>query len=99
MWELGLLPSFAIVNNATVNMGVQPPLWDPNFIFYLFIYLFFGPHLQYMEVPRLGVELELLLLAYTTATATPDPSRVCNLHHRSWQHWILNPLSEARDQT
>ena len=27
-----------------------------------------------MEVPRLGVELELQPLAYTTATATPDPS-------------------------
>ena len=22
-----------------------------------------------------------------------------NLHHSSWQHWILNPPSEARDQT
>ena len=36
-----------------------------------------------MEVPRLGVELELLLLAYTTATATAtatqDPSHVCDL--------------------
>ena len=28
---------------------------------------------QHMEVPRLKVELELQLLAYTTATATPDP--------------------------
>ena len=27
----------------------------------------------HMEVPRLGVESELPLLAYTTATATPDP--------------------------
>ena len=27
-----------------------------------------------MEVPRLGIELELQLLAYTTATATPDPN-------------------------
>ena len=35
----------------------------------------------------------------TTATATPDPSHVFDLHHSSWQHWILNPLSEARDQT
>ena len=35
----------------------------------------------------------------TTATATPDPSRTCDLHHSSWQRWILNPLSEARDQT
>ena len=31
-----------------------------------------------MEVPRLGVELELQLPAYTTATATWDPSRTCD---------------------
>ena len=36
---------------------------------------------------------------YTTATATPDPSLVCDLHHSSWQGWILNPLNETRDQT
>ena len=49
--------------------------------------------------PRLGVELELQPQAYTTATATPDPSRICNLHHSSWQHQILNPLSKARNRT
>ena len=32
-----------------------------------------------------------------TAKATQDPSRVCNLHHGSWQCLILNPLSKARD--
>ena len=37
--------------------------------------------------------------AYTTATAKPDLSHTCDLYHRLWQHWILNPLSEARDQT
>ena len=52
-----------------------------------------------MEVPRLEVELELQLAAYTTAIATTDPSRVCDLHHSSWQRQILNPLSEARYQT
>ena len=52
-----------------------------------------------MEVPRLGVELELQLPAYPTATAMPDQSHVCNLHHSSLQRQILNPLSEARDQT
>ena len=52
-----------------------------------------------MEVPRLGVESELQLPAYTEATATPDPSCVCDLHHSAWQRWILNSLSEARDQT
>ena len=36
---------------------------------------------------------------HTTATAMPDPSRICDLHHSSQQCWILNPLSEARDGT
>ena len=52
-----------------------------------------------MDVPRLGVESELWLPAYTTATATQDLSRVCHLHHSSWQRWVFNPLNEARDQT
>ena len=52
-----------------------------------------------MEVPRLGVELELQPLAYTAATAMPDPSCVCNLHHSSGQRQILNLLIEARDRT
>ena len=42
-----------------------------------------------MEVPRLRVELELQMTAYTTATATPDLN----------QSQIINPLSEARDRT
>ena len=36
---------------------------------------------------------------YTTATETQDPSHICNLHHSSWQRWILNSLSKARDQS
>ena len=47
---------------------------------YLFIYLFLGPHLRHIEVPGLGAESELDLLAYTTATAMWDPSRVCKLY-------------------
>ena len=50
-----------------------------------------------MEVPRPRVESELQLPAI--ATATQDPSRVCDLHHGSQQCWILDPLSEARDHT
>ena len=45
-----------------------------------------------MEVSRLGVESELPLGAYATATEMSDPSHVCRLQ-------ILNPLSEARDGT
>ena len=53
----------------------------------------------HMEVPMLGVKVELQLPVYTTAAATPDPSWLCDLHHSSRQHQILNPLSEARDWT
>ena len=46
-----------------------------RFILFYFIG-FLGLYLQHMEVPRLGVELELQLLAYTTATATQDLSHI-----------------------
>ena len=36
---------------------------------------------------------------YGTATATPDLSHICSLHGSLQQYWILNLLSEARDQT
>ena len=70
------------------------------FTFFFFVFLpFLGLLLQHMEVHRLGVESELQSLAYTTATATRDLSRVCKLHHSLWQRRILNPLSKARDWT
>ena len=52
-----------------------------------------------MEVPRLGVQLELQLLAYITVTGTTDPSRIFHLYHSLGQSWLLNPLSEAWDRT
>ena len=63
-------------------------------------FFFLGPsYLWPMEVPRLGVELELQLSACATATAMQDLSHVCGLHHSSQQCRILNPLSKAMDQT
>ena len=50
-----------------------------------------------MEVPRLGVELEVQLPAYITATAAPDPSCIFDTCHILWLHLILNSLIEARD--
>ena len=38
-----------------------------------FFLVFLGPHAWHMEDPRVGVESELQMLAYTTATATWDP--------------------------
>ena len=68
-----------------------PPLiaaWGTLEIFFFFFIFFLGLHLY--QVPRQGVELELQLLAYTTATATLDPypterGQELNLHpHGYW---------------
>ena len=68
-------------------------------LFFFFVFCLFRATPAHMEVPRQGVKWELQLPAYAIATATQDPSCVCDLHHSSWQRQILNPLSEARDQT
>ena len=82
--------------------------WAALWVFFFFLFGFgvcvcvcvcLETHPLHMEVPRLGVKLELQPPAYTTAPATRDPSCICNLHHSSQQRWILNPLREARDRT
>ena len=61
------------------------PLPIPSFLFHhlhsptstsIFLFSFTGLHMQYMEFPRLGIESELQLLAYASATAMPDPIRI-----------------------
>ena len=46
-----------------------------------------------MEVPGLGVKLELQLLACAIAMAMQDLSLICDLHHSSWQH--CDPLRQG----
>ena len=84
----------------------KTPSWSASetcftdFFFPFFFYFYFLElHLWHMEVPRLGVESELQLLACAKATAMPDPSLICDLHHSSWQHQVPNPLREGRDRT
>ena len=79
--------------------AVQLPLRSMEVSALPFFFWLFRATPCHMEVPRLGVELELQLLAYITARAMQDLSFICNLHHSSWQHQILNTLSKARDQT
>ena len=69
-----------------------------SFFFFL-SFVFLGPYPWHMELLRLGVESELYLPAYATGTATPDLSCICDLHHSSWQLWILDASSEARAWT
>ena len=63
-------------------------------LYFLFYLVFFFGH-----TCSIGVKTEPQLLAYTTATATRDLSCIWDLHHSLRQRWILNPLSEARNQT
>ena len=70
----------------------------------LFLSFFFGRFRAIpttYEVSKLGVESELKLLAYGTATATAmqDLRHVCDLHRSSQQCWILKPPNKARDLT
>ena len=69
------------------------------FIYLFIFFVFAGPHPRHMKIPRLWVTSERQLPAYTTVIVTRDPSLFCDLHHGSWQHQILNPLSKARDWT
>ena len=66
----------------------QTTLGDSGFsvVFcFCFCFCFLGLHPQHMEVPRLGVESELQLLAYATATA------------KSQQRWIQATYTTAHD--
>ena len=85
-----LIPSFLFI--ASSILSTQGLI---HFFFFSILQL----HLQRMEVPGLGVELEPLLQAYATATAMLGLSLICNLCSSLWQCLILNPLSEAKDQT
>ena len=63
-----------------------------------------------MEVPGLGIESKLQLQAYPIATATPDPSCICNLScsltyppacgnaTRSLTHWARPRIEPAPSQ-
>ena len=93
---------------AHILRSASPKYFFPPFIdfaesqlltFFFFFLTFLGPHRQHAEGPRLGAEMEPQLLAYTTATATWNPSLICDLHGSSQQHWILSPRRGARDGT
>ena len=69
------------------------------FFGFCFFFCFLEPHPQHVEVPGLGIESELWLLTYTTATEMQDLSHVCDLQQSSQQYQIPDPLGKARGQT
>ena len=101
LWNKGQKQKTKHIATLAFAVYMSHKLFELNkgslFFFFFFFLLELSP--QHMEVPRPGVESELQLPAYTTPTATWDPSRICNLHHSSPQCRIPNPLNEARDRT
>ena len=67
--------------------------------FFLFFPGLLRLHLWHMEVPRLGVESEPQLLAYTTTTAMPIRDAFATHTIAPGNARSFNPLREARDQT
>ena len=70
------------------------------FFFFLSFFVFLGPHPQHMEVPRLGIQSELQLPAYSRAAVMPDLSCICNpnqAHNNagSLTHWARSGINPA----
>ena len=61
-------------------------------------FFFLWPHLQHMEVPRLGFQLEMQLQAYTTAVATLHLSRICDFHWSCSFSAMLGPSPTEQGQ-
>ena len=67
-------------------------------IFVCLIFLFRDAPTAYGSSQTRGL-IRATAAGLPTATAMPDASHICNLHHSSWQRQILNPQSKARDGT
>ena len=91
-------PRTALASKGQETWNTQRPALCG--FFGLFLFGFLGPHPGHVEVPRLGIQSELQLPAHTTATATWDPSRICDLHHsliRTTPHHTTPQLTATPD--
>ena len=96
IWRFSIFKGYGYYKMYNIfTLHILNHLWS---FFFFFLFFFKAPPMH-MEVPKLGIKLKLQLPAYTTATATPYLSCICDLHHSSWQCQILNQLIEARGQT
>ena len=73
-------------------------LFNSLSFFFLFFLLFRAIPVAYGG-SQAGGRIRAIAPATAAATATQDPSHVCDLHHSSGPRQILNPLNEVRDGT
>ena len=68
---------------------------DSNlFVLFFFVFFFQGHTCGIWRLPGEGSNQSYS--CRPTTQPTWDPSHIYDLHHRSWQCWILNPLRESR---
>ena len=91
------------MQKQTILVEMMPPDKPPESssicFFVCFLVLFFvslGPHMQHMDVPRLGVQFEPQPGLHQSHRSMGSEPR---LQPTPQQHQILNTLSKARDQT
>ena len=87
LWIFGFFPFCIVCKQCCIG-----------FLIVILINYFRATSIAYGSSQARG-RIGLHLLAYSTATATLHPRHVCDLPCSSQQYRILNPLSEARDQT
>ena len=86
-WETDAIQSQSVFLRVTASVSPRDLNWRK-----IFFFLFMATPAAYRSSwvwGRMGA----------TATATPDPNHICNLHQSLQQCQILKPLSKARDQT
>ena len=85
-----LTPSFSQNSPASHLIGWEPYRVREDLLGFCFVLFYFqGPHLWHMDVPRLGVKLELQQPAYTTAHGNTG----------SLTHWGRPALEPASSKT
>ena len=104
----GIQFPFLEANNVSVSCAVFHKHFSKCLYAYVYIYFLFPPF-SFFFFFRAASEtygssqgrgwMGAIAAGLGHATATPDPSLVCDLHHSSRQRRILNLLSETWDGT
>ena len=94
----GFMPIVPSVLTFVVFLFLKQTLLFKTVLFIYLFLLFRAAPVAYVGSQARGL-IRATAASLCHSTATPDPSHIYELHHSSCQHWILNPLNKARDQT
>ena len=92
--------NFYSENSSTdlASLSTVIGLQSESFFFSFLFFLRATPRVYGGSQTRGQIRAIAASLCHSHSNTRSEPA-VCDLHHRSGQHWILNPLSGARDET